>query len=208
VGHFWGNLPGRAVALTFALTVVTYYVNIYSTLSPKVLDTRLARAADWISRPVLPVVTFVPILWALLYQPKAWPICSGIGTMIVAVNNLLYYTVAADAAREAAVLRRFTASAQGFLKSFAEWWRLMFLYSCALFAGGGLLIAGVAKDWAIYAAIVCILNVAKLYMLNCVKFAPFARGHLARSICNLRRVQVARAGHGDPSFDGVDLRAQ
>jgi hypothetical protein len=193
VGHFWANLPGRAVALTFALTVVTYYVNIYSTLAPRTLATKLTTAADLVSRPVLPIVTFVPILWALLYQPRAWPICSGIGTLIVVVNNWLYYHIAVKASREAEAvgLRRFVASAQEFLKSFTEWWRLMLLYSCGLFAGGGLLIAGVAKDWGIYAAIVCILNVEKLYMLNCVKFAPFARGHLARSVCNLRRVQRA-----------------
>lgn len=187
VGAFWGNLAGRLVALSFSLTAVTYYVNNFSMLSPKRIGRRIGNAAEMAMRATA-IFLAVPTMYAMLYAPHAWPICAGIGTSLVVLNNFLALCVAVRATE---IGKRFStrkAAGDRFITEvFKEWWRLMGYYSAALFVIGVLLLVGTAQDEGIFAVLVVVINVAKMYRLNCVELAPQVRGCLARDILTLRR---------------------
>jgi serine/threonine protein kinase len=187
VGDFWGNLPGRLVALTFGLTAVTYYINNFSTLSPKRLGVRMGRASEMVMRATSLGLVF-PIMWAMVYAPHAWPICAGIGTMLVVVNNFLALRIAIKGNRVGWRFSTRRAVGDRFINDvFKEWWVLMGAYSLSMIAIGLLLLTGVAHDEAIFAVCVVAINVAKMYRLNCVETAPQVRGSLSRDILTLRR---------------------
>lgn len=200
VGDFWGNLPRRAVAVTFALACVTYYVNNFALISPK----RCGRTrTEFVMRActyALPVP--VPVLWALLYDPRAWPLCSGIGTLLVVLNNYL----ALRLTREAELLghrfsTRGTEGKQFILDQFEEWWRLMGAYSLSMIFVGILLLTKEAYDEKVYALLVVAINVFKMYRLNCVKLAPSVRGNLLRDIFAIRRHdRLVRLGITPPAL--------
>jgi hypothetical protein len=184
VGNFWGNLPGRAVATTFALTCVTYYVNNFSLISPK----RCARRWTEFVMRACAVTLPLPVLWALLIHPRAWPLCSGIGTLLVVLNNYLALQLTRYA--EDVGTRFSTRGPEGrlfVLEQFEEWWRLMGAYSIAMIVVGVLLLTKVAHDEKVYAALVVVINVFKMYRLNCVKLAPRVRGNLLRDIFTIER---------------------
>jgi hypothetical protein len=189
VGDFWGNLPGRLVAVTFALTQVTYYVNNYSIFSPKRLGTPLARWSERVLRANT-VLLSIPVMWAVVWDPDAWPLCSGIGALLVVLNNYLTLRIARRANDVGA--RSFSLGEAGkrFVDDiYSEWWRLMGYYCVSLIAVGILLDAGVAEDAGLFAALVVLINVVKMYRLNCVRLAPRVRGCLARAVLTLRRAQ-------------------
>jgi hypothetical protein len=197
VGAFWSNLPGRLVAVTFALTCVTYYVNNFALISPRrcgrLWTERVMRACTWL----LPV----PVLWALLYDPRAWPLCSGIGTLIVVANNYLSLRLTRDAERLGT--RFSTRGPEGrlfVLDQFEEWWRLMGAYSVSLILVGVLLLTKLAHDEKVYAGIVVAINVFKMYRLNCVKLAPKVRGNLLRDIFTIgRQLRLQSLGISPPA---------
>jgi hypothetical protein len=217
VGDFWGNLPGRLVALTFALTQVTYYVNNYSIVSPKQLRSKLGLASESVLRANTILLT-IPVMWAMVWQPSAWPLCSGLGTLLVVLNNYLTLRIARRA--NAVGSRRFSTLGEAGKKfvddMYSEWWTLMGFYSVSMIAIGILLNAGVAHDAALFAALVVFINVAKMYRLNCVHFAPQVRGCLSRAILTLRRADrlvdeprlAAAAAPALPGAIGTVLRAR
>jgi serine/threonine protein kinase len=193
VGDFWGNLPGRLVALTFSLTAVTYYINNFSTLSPKRLGVRMGTASEMVMRATSLGLVF-PIMWAMVYAPHAWPICSGIGTMLVVLNNFLALRIAIKGNRVGWRFSTRRAVGDRFINDvFKEWWVLMGAYSLSMMAIGVLLLTGVAHDEAIFAVCVIAINVAKMYRLNCVETAPQVRGSLSRDILTLRRADELHA---------------
>ena len=184
VGDFWGNLPGRAVATTFALTCVTYYVNNFSLISPR----RCGRRWTEIVMRACAIILPLPVLWALLVHPRAWPLCSGIGTLLVVLNNYLALQLTKTA--EDVGTRFSTRGPEGrlfVLEQFEEWWRLMGAYSLSLILVGVLLLTGDAHDEKVYAGLVVAINVFKMYRLNCVKLAPRVRGNLLRDIFTIER---------------------
>jgi hypothetical protein len=184
VGDFWGNLPGRAVATTFALTCVTYYVNNFSLISPK----RCGRPGTEFVMRACAVILPLPVLWALLIHPRAWPLCSGLGTLLVVLNN--YLALRLTRCAEDVGTRFSTRGPEGrlfVLEQFEEWWRLMGAYSLAMTVVGVLLLTKVAHDEKVYAALVVATNVIKMYRLNCVKLAPRVRGNLLRDIFTIER---------------------
>jgi hypothetical protein len=186
VGAFWSNLPGRMVAVTFALTCVTYYVNNFSLISPRRCGRRWTEYVMRACACILPL----PVLWALLYDPRAWPLCSGIGTLLVVLNNYLALRMTREA--EKAGARFSTRGPEGrlfVLDQFEEWWRLMGAYSLSMIFIGVLLITKVAGDEEVYAGLVVAINVLKMYRLNCVKLAPRVRGTLLRDIFTICRDQ-------------------
>lgn len=192
VGAFWHNLPGRLVALTFGLTAVTYYVNNFSTLSPKRVATRMGLTSEIAMRATALGLVF-PIMWAMLYDPDAWPICAGIGTMLVVVNNFLALRLAVHAYHVGSRFTTRSAAGDSFITDvFKEWWVLMGAYSLSMIVIGILIIVGVAHDEAIFAVFVVAINVAKMYRLNCVEHAPKVRGCLSRDILTLRRDEQLR----------------
>jgi serine/threonine protein kinase len=192
VGEFWANLPGRLVALTFGLTAVTYYINNFSTLSPKRLGVRIGSASEVVMRATSLGLVF-PIMWAIVYAPNAWPICAGIGTMLVVVNNFLALRIAIKGNRVGWRFSTRRAVGDRFITDvFKEWWVLMGGYSLAMVAIGILLTTGLAHDGAIFAVCVIVINVAKMYRLNCIESAPQVRGCLSRDILTLRRAEELR----------------
>jgi hypothetical protein len=66
-------------------------------------------------------------------------------------------------------------------------------YSVSMFAIGVLLMTGLAHDETIFAVLVIVINVAKMYRLNCVETAPQVRGSLSRDILTLRRADELEA---------------
>jgi hypothetical protein len=187
VGDFWKNLPGRLVALTFGLTAVTYYVNNFAMLAPRRLGSRLGKASDAAMRATAIGLT-VPILWALVYDPQAWPLCSGIGTLLVVLNNYLALQFAERANDVGARFSTSGLSGKRFVEEgFKEWWTQMGSYSLAMIGIGVLLLTRAAHDEPIYAVLVVFINVLKMYRLNCVRMAPQVRGSLSRDIFTLRR---------------------
>ena len=193
VGEFWANLPGRLVALTFSLTAVTYYVNNFSTLSPRRLGVRIGNASEMVMRATSIGLVF-PIIWAMVYAPAAWPLCAGLGTMLVVVNNFLALRIAIKGNRVGWRFSTRRAVGDRFITDvFKEWWVLMGAYSLSMIAIGILLMTGVAHDETIFAVLVIVINVAKMYRLNCVENAPQVRGCLSRDILTLRRADKLRA---------------
>ena len=186
VGAFWGNLPGRLVAVTFALTCVTYYVNNFALISPK----RCGKPKTENVMRACVLVLPLPVLWTLLFHPHAWPLCSGLGTLLVVLNNYLSLQIANEA--EEVGTRFSTRGSEGRLfirDQFEEWWRLMGYYSLTMILIGVLLIVKAAHDEPVYAGEVVAINVLKMYRLNCVKLAPKVRGSLSRDILTLCRAQ-------------------
>jgi len=193
VGDFWGNLPGRMVALTFSLTAVTYYINNFSTLSPKRLRVRIGDVSEVVMRATSIGLVF-PIMWAMVYAPDAWPLCAGVGTMLVVINNFLALRIAIKGNRVGWRFSTRRAVGDRFITDvFTEWWVLMGAYSLSMLAIGVLLMAGLAHDATIFAVLVVAINVAKMYRLNCIQNAPQVRGCLARDILTLRRADELRA---------------
>lgn len=187
IGSFWTNLPGRLVALTFGITAVSYYVNDFSMLSPKRIGRRIGGLTERVMRGTA-IFLFFPIMWAMVHEPTAWPICAAIGTSLVVANNFLALCVAKRAFEVGTRFSTRSAAGDRFITEvFKEWWRLMGAYSLALLVIGILLVAGVAHDEAIYAVLVVVINIAKMYRLNCIELAPRVRGCLSRDILTLRR---------------------
>jgi hypothetical protein len=188
VGAFWENVMGRLVALTFGLTAITYYVNNLATLSPKRLDLRIG----WMSHGLMRLTSFVfagPILYVIFCDPEGWPLLAGAATLIVVWNN---YVALRIGSRAFDVFQaHFTPKGTGGYKFvndvFKEWWLLMLWYALAMIGIGTLLKLDIAKDESIFAVLVIIANVVKLYRTNCVETAPQVRGCLARAILTLRR---------------------
>jgi hypothetical protein len=203
VGDFWGNLPGRAVAVTFALTCVTYYVNNFALISPK----RCGRyATEYVMRACACLLP-LPVLWAIFYDPRAWPLCSGVGTLLVVLNNFLALRLTRDAERIGSRFSTRGPEGQRFvLEQFEEWWRLMAAYSVSITAIGILLLTKVAHDEGVYAALVVAINVFKMYRLNCVKLAPLVRGNLLRDIFTIvREERLESLGVERPTADAEYL---
>jgi serine/threonine protein kinase len=198
IGDFWGNVAGRAVAVIFSAINVTYYVNIFSTLALRQIDpdtSRRPRSSElWLGEACMRATAMlisVPVLWAIVWNPQAWPLCCGFGTLPVVANNFLTLRVAQSANDEARHhFSTHSVAWERFVKeSYSEWWKIMGLYSLAFIVIGFLLNLGIAQDAGIFAVLVCITNVFKIYRLNCVRLAPQVRGWMSRSVLTLRRLR-------------------
>lgn len=207
--RLWSNLPGRLEALSFAVINVMFYVNNYSTLSPKRVGStrrRLGHLTDFLLHASV-VVLPIPVLWAMIWNPRAWPLCSGFGTLLVVGANWLLLRLARDAYEMGRHYRFSTVSdtAHAFIESnYSEWWVLMLFYSLSLIGIGFLLNAGVTAGPGLFAGLVIFVNLGKIYRINCVNEAPRVRGWLTWAILTLRRSDVARTLQLDAD-DGRDF---
>ena len=216
VGETWANLPGRAVALTFALIAARYYANIYSTLSVTGLGGPLQQWANIFLR-FNSFSYFVPIMVAIVYEPHWWPYCAFVGTLIPALNNFFCLRVAKfESASAMERLKDERASSvsstrsyhqvgeKDFVKGYSEWFTQMVSYSFTILAIGVFISLGWAKDEWPYAALVCLVNIGKIYRNNCGLEAPGIVGYLARTFFRIR--QEAAINQGRPCSIGVILR--
>jgi hypothetical protein len=191
VGDWRGNLPGRAVALTFGLIATRYYANIYSSLAVTGLGSWLQMIANALLR-FNSFSYFPPIMYAIVVDPHAWPFCAFLGTLFPALNNLACWIVARRGLRKAA--DRFSVEAYhraedaAFLTRYLEWFSLMLGYSVGILVIGIALHRGWAHDEEIYAGLICAINIIKIYRTNCGKEAPVISGNLARSFFYVRRL--------------------
>lgn len=203
VGDFWDNLAGRAVALTSAITAVTYYMNIYATLAPRRVRASAGRLADLVARPIVPIGHWTGVLVIMLYSPDAWAISAGLATAPAVLNNYLHLRLAREARDEGKCFSFDRSSTRYFLSNFAEWWRLLAYYGGTVVIIGCCLAAGLVEDAWFYAVIVCFINVQKMYRLNCTRLAPAVRGNLSRAICTLQRAasRADASTHGTPTTE-------
>jgi hypothetical protein len=183
IGDFIDNLPGRLVALTFGLIASRYYANIFAPLQVTGIPGWLQKATNLLLRANC-ITYLIPIMAAIVYDPKLWPICALIGTLFRAFNNRLCWLTARQsrvrAGRMFSLESCHRAETEAFLHEYREWWFLMLAYSFAIGLIGLLLHFGVAKDEKIYAGIVCGINMAKVYRNNCGREAPRICGNLSR----------------------------
>lgn len=192
-GELINNFPGRLVAITFGLAAFLYYMRIFSTVSflVKGSDEKLFAVTEFWLRWHGPIFCFLPIMYAILYQPMAWPICSSIGLTAIGINNLLTWWVAK---RIAASLHHgditvFStidpAQTRQFINiDYKQWWTSIFIYSGSLFLLGLWLLTGRSNDVWVYTIITVAMNVT-IIDWNCRKLVPLARGELAR-LCYAR----------------------
>jgi serine/threonine protein kinase len=192
-GDFLGNLAGRAVALTFGITLVTYYINNYAVLSPRDVEGKRALWTEVVMRSTA-VSLFIPVMLLIVWDPAEWALLSGASTLLIVVNNYLTLTLAKRANRIGQIFSTRGVAGDRFINEiYREWWILMGAYS------GGLLVVGVAsifypsKVVGVLAILVCVINLGKMYRLNCTKTSPQVRGNLARDFLTLRRVAAIDA---------------
>jgi serine/threonine protein kinase len=192
-GEIITNLPGRAIALTFAFVASRYYANIFATLRVVDFNSWLKNITNFFLR-INCFSYFVPIMVAVVYAPKWWPLCSAVGILPPALNNLFcYLTAKASTERSTGftVAKMHQMQTEKFLKTYASWWNLMIGYVICMFAIGAMLLKGLAADVIVYASFFCVLNYWQLYRHNSKRDAPNTFGNLARLFFSLRRWQIS-----------------
>jgi hypothetical protein len=180
----YNGLPGRIVGLSFSIVATRYYLNIFSSISTRSID----KFVDYFIR--FNAFCFsLPVFWALLVNPKDWPICSAIGVLLVALNNQFCLNLAKKAKKEITP----SSSIRAFLDTFKNWPYLMFIYSGGLVAISVLFHINYAKDEMIYALTVAIfINLFNMYYTNSTKDAPTIRGGLERLFIGLERAEMLK----------------
>ena len=63
----------------------------------------------------------------------------------------------------------------------------MFSYSIVIGVIAGALLVGLAHDEKVYASVICMVNIIKIYRNNCGVEAPHISGHLRRLFFVLKR---------------------
>jgi serine/threonine protein kinase len=205
VGDFWGNLPGRAVALTFGIALVTYYINNYSVISPSMIDGRTARIAEAIMR-ITPLALFLPVLALIVWDPYAWALLAGCSTLIIVLNNFLSLRLAQRASYVGTRFSTCVGTGTRFIDEvYREWWILMGYYSLSLIFIGVIVQSSDSKFIRTAAVLVCLINLGKMYRLNCVRTAPQVRGNLLRAILTIQRAEEAEKRTLSGSIQGSGL---
>ena len=144
----------------------------------------------------------------MVWNPRAWPLCSGFGTLLVVLNNYLTLRIARRATAVGGLyFSTLSETGRTFLNgNYGEWWRLMGFYSLAMIGIGFLLNAHVAHDAGVYAGLVVFINIEKVYRLNCVTHSPKVRGWLAHATLTLRRAALV-ASVTERRFPGTEAVA-
>jgi hypothetical protein len=187
-GDFWGNLAGRIVAFTFGITLVTYYINNYAVLSPRDVGGKRAQFTEIVMRSVA-IALFIPVMVLLVWDPGEWALLSGVSTLLIVLNNYLTLTLAKRANRVGYVFStRGTAGDRFINEIYREWWILMGAYSVSLIIVGIAFTIYPSRVEGALAILVVMINLGKMYRLNCTKTSPQVRGNLARDFLTLRRV--------------------
>lgn len=186
-GTWIQNLPGRLVGLSFSILAAQYYLNIFSTISAR----RLSKITEYCLR--LNAFCFsLPILWAIIYNPQDWPLCSAIGLFFVGANNFFSYHTAKTAYNK--IQKEFvippSASVEDFLNEYRTWWVGILWYVIVLLFAQIVIHRGLAKDIWIYAIVVSlVVNILMLYKNACTNKAPVIRGGLMRLFSGFERVK-------------------
>ena len=132
-GRINGFLPGRLVALSFSIILARYYANIFATVTfrhSRVREMKKRLYAAELFMRAHPFIGLVPILYALLVDPKAWPFCSAVGLLFICLNNWLAFQIGnswENLARSKGLFVRPSPFMNSTLAYFSEWWGLILL---------------------------------------------------------------------------------
>ena len=200
------SLPGRAVCCSFAVTAAVYYANIFQSVDiyNEAEEDPRKNGTYRIAKFWLRFNSFcfaLPILWALILDPAAWPYCSALGLFFVGMNNY-WIKRAARLARqsldESFRVRR-SLSVNAAMGIFANWDRLVFYYAVGLVGIGMFLwyqraLAG-AESYPVecaFAVTVILINYFKMQKVNCTDQAPEVKKMLMHIFLSHKRLGDAR----------------
>jgi serine/threonine protein kinase len=182
---WYENIEGRVVAVSFSIVAAQYYARIFATL----VAIGVSRTTEWAIRSTS-FLPWLPILYALVWEPKTWPICSAIGVGFITFNNWLAARTVAEAESNRERKFKLPKSDLGpFLNRMGSWWTTMLVYCFCLIGIGVLLRFGFASDERVYAAVVVTVNLFILGYQACGKDGPLIKGGLLRSFVLLRRTK-------------------
>jgi len=195
-GRVNGLLPGRLVALSFALILIKYYAEIFGPLTTWHLRFKKTRSLAWWSEIMVrsfPVLGVIPIFYALGVDPKAWPFCSALGLVLICATNLVVYSLARSirANTENAFDLPHSPFIADQIATFSRWWKTIFLYLCSMAILGFVLRSGLAQDEWLYAVFVSVFaNMLIMYRHHCSEAAPAIRSALQRLILAAKRLEL------------------
>lgn len=185
IGGSWQTrLPGRLVGLSFCIVATQYYFNILSLVPSLGLDrkTRFWMRCNSFSYSI-------PILFAVLVCPSAWPICSAFGVFVVFLNNHYCYLTAADIRNRlySGKERERSSRVDDFLEQFDKWRSGILLYAITLSLLQFLFLTERLFDWSyfedewVYAlAVTFPVNLLFLHFDASTRQAPMVRSGLRR----------------------------
>jgi len=199
-GALWGRvnslLPGRVVAVSFALILAKYYAELFGNVTTwhlRFTKTRRLTALSEVMIRSFPVLSIVPIFYAMIVDPKAWAFCSAIGLTFTCLTNLVVFTLAKNIHSSAA--DAFAVPHSPFIDeqiaTFSNWWQTILLYLVSMIILGFVLRAGLAQDEWLYAIFVSFFaNIGIMYRRHCSAAAPAVRSALQRLIATAKRLEL------------------
>lgn len=182
--------PGIMVAVTFAFVAERYYQNLFAMLRVGAV----ARWAEWSVRAQA-FVFAVPILVALLVEPRLWPACSAVGVGMVTVNNWLLLRLVRRAPTGMDEESMPSVTMGIFSTDFSTWYIESAAYTVLLGLGAWFLSAGWLHDERMYAVIVAgMANLIILWRHCVVKRGRLVRMGLCRTVYWIRRRERLKRG--------------
>ena len=192
-------LPARIVAVAFGTLAFTAYMNIYSTLEfsglPSDMEPLLwlkVRGASFFARTTV-VVPFLPMLWAIYYSPKDWPVLTVPGVLWATTTNAFAFAVWKEGTNRAGGLFSVDPDPDNAFRDQFKWW----VYAMGIFAGALAVFAAWfeitdVKDAMPYAVVIAVLTVFQVSFGRCITQGAQVRGRLLRGVFDLRRSLLLR----------------
>ena len=193
------NLSAAVVGFTFACSVYAYYKIILSNISIlgnvgcilKNIKTNKERYSpiylvyftilEFLLR-FIPVLAFYFIYTGMFIIPHSWAWCSAMGCFVVATNNYVNYKVLSK--MTLVYDRCFSIPQTGEIQKrfydFKQWFGLMFYYGFVLYLGDIFFHINIIQDWLMYALLIFIVNILKMYKGNCVADGPYIKAFILR----------------------------
>ena len=194
--------PGRVICVSFAIVAGTYYLNIFQSID--IYGDRVTAAVRiWPYRVARWTLRFnswcfaMPILFALVVYPTAWPYCSGVGLVFVGINNLFMHRAGKRAlsAMDKSLRVRDSQSVRDDMTEFRGWDLVIFAYAAGLGGVGYVLMHVLNRESndpfiveCIVAGLALLVNHVKMHGGNCIKRAPRVRKMFLRIFLSQRRM--------------------
>ncbi|MEU5156509.1 protein kinase [Glycomyces sp. NPDC021274] len=193
----WDNLPVRIVALTYALTGVRLYLNIFADITPHSALRRrgwtgLRTAAASFMMRATAIYPFVYILFPTLVQRRWWVIFSPLGVITVAVliSACLWFARDANARARKAGLSTVPKGEIMTLQRLESWAPAAWLYALPVVIIGIFLYNDRLQDELMYAIAIGLINMGIQFVKNTGSDAPYVRAGLTRAILAAERLDV------------------